>query len=686
MFIAVPVFGTVASGLVGWGLVRCLCVRTPRPFDIEEADDTWQTCSGKPERLTVKKCATLDAPDVTVIGSGVGGLVVAAALARGWGLRVRVLEQHKTEAGGALHCWDDQPTKSDLPGARYTESRTYETGFHYMGAWKDMAPLMRLVAPGITWEQGVSDTVDMVGVSGKPSNWDNDDDDDCNDDFDCVVTATKSTEAGEDDGDDDDDAWITKIVHRFKGGAKQGRRKWLGGLLRRFPQERGQLLALAREMKTASSFSRLHFILKLCPRWLENAITGSMRCVEHCSSLRLLPWYRSHSFNQILHDLQFSTECAAVLKSRYGNHGCESPPLIVHTPMVEHFFHGTYYPAGGTRAWVRNMIQCVQSKGGQVFINAPVSNLVSASGSLREKAGLIGLQYSKNSNDLNNVVYIPAGERVVSNAGLANTIRFFSKPSHTTSGVPPSTVVSRRRCVPPRHVKPGCSHVSVFVALDGTATTLDLPPTNIWHVGSSLFQSSRDTWSWSRSDQNVETSGPPTPVFLSFPTAKVTSRANEPATAILITPFNPNNLVSDDDDEYAAQKDRVAHALMDLMHRYVPSTIGRVVRYHAGTPKTNAHYFRSDGGSSYGASLALGKRWVSSLYRPEGLQRLCPNLYLSGQDVGSNGVAGATMGAFLCVSQMQHYTALPALFGKGQLLEEMKEDIAFQDSLRQKSR
>ena len=69
--------------------------------------------------------------DAIVIGSGMGGLTCAAALARS-GKRVLVLEQHD-RAGGSTHSFDSSENKGP-PGYRF------DSGLHYTGMFLMIVP------------------------------------------------------------------------------------------------------------------------------------------------------------------------------------------------------------------------------------------------------------------------------------------------------------------------------------------------------------------------------------------------------------------------------------------------------------------------------------------------------------------------------------------------------------------
>lgn len=94
--------------------VLCLCVRVPvRPVQ-------YRVCRAQcPLAVTVTRVCTgfsaqrvPDQLDAVVIGSGVGGLAVAATLAKA-GRRVLVLEQHD-QAGGCCHTFEQHGIEFDV--------------------------------------------------------------------------------------------------------------------------------------------------------------------------------------------------------------------------------------------------------------------------------------------------------------------------------------------------------------------------------------------------------------------------------------------------------------------------------------------------------------------------------------------------------------------------------------------
>ena len=92
---------------------------------------------GKREQLTqdmFRKSKLPQEVDAVVVGSGIGGLAVAALMARIQGKRVLVLEKHY-RSGGCTHIFDEY---GDL----------FDSGIHYVGAPNTLGAMMALCGDG----------------------------------------------------------------------------------------------------------------------------------------------------------------------------------------------------------------------------------------------------------------------------------------------------------------------------------------------------------------------------------------------------------------------------------------------------------------------------------------------------------------------------------------------------------
>jgi all-trans-retinol 13,14-reductase len=99
-------------------------------------------------------------------------------------------------------------------------------------------------------------------------------------------------------------------------------------------------------------------------------------------------------------------------------------------------------------------------------------------------------------------------------------------------------------------------------------------------------------------------------------------------------------------DEYDAFKQTLAQRLQRELERAVPAVAGQIDRAELSTPLTTRHFMNYSKGEAYGLAATPERfrlRWLT----PHTPVR---NLYLTGQDVASLGVAGALFGGAIAAS------------------------------------
>ena len=100
--------------------------------------------------------------------------------------------------------------------------------------------------------------------------------------------------------------------------------------------------------------------------------------------------------------------------------------------------------------------------------------------------------------------------------------------------------------------------------------------------------------------------------------------------------------------EYEAFKAQLSARLQTALEQYVPQLAGKIDYTELSTPLSTQHFMNCRHGEAYGLS-ATPERFQTRVLRPKTPIR---NLYLTGQDIVTLGVAGAMLGGVVTASYL----------------------------------
>lgn len=311
-----------------------------------------------------------------------------------------------------------------------------------------------------------------------------------------------------------------------------------------------------------------------------------------------------------------------VLSVQCGDHGL--PPsrvsFVLHSAIMDHYFSGGFYPAGGGAAIVKALTNAIRAGGGEIRTGQLVTRICVA-GSRRRRATGVQLAGGK----------IITAAQVVSNADPARTYTELIGQQHLSRSL-------RRKL---RKTRYSVGSLSLFLIVDADVAAAGMNSGNIWMSRDGDL----DALFVELQSRDVLAGDEFPALFISCTTLKDpasfdgrhhTIEAVTYCSHEALAPFA--GLDAERSDEYRAFKTRVCDKFLVSLERVVPGIRTSIVHMELGTPLTNEHYIHSTHGSVFGTEKSF---WQTGMFSFR-LKSEIESLFLCGASVLAHGVAGAT--------------------------------------------
>jgi all-trans-retinol 13,14-reductase len=286
---------------------------------------------------------------------------------------------------------------------------------------------------------------------------------------------------------------------------------------------------------------------------------------------------------------------------------------------MSHYYRGAFYPVGGGGTLARAMAQSLAAAGGAVVTRAEVAHAIIRDG---RAEGVV----LKDGTEIR-------CERVISDVGARGTFDWLA----------PGDTEARARM---HAIGRSGAHVGLYVGLDRPPAACGIDGTNRFLVRDAPGETRRDWARWFAGDD-----AEPSELFVSTVCASDPSFATRHpdrsvlsiAAPILHACFAPwtSSVYAHRDASYEAAKARLGESMMRVVRRHMPE-LGAADHVEISTPLTTQHFTHHGAGEIYG----LAPTPMRFRHGP-GPHTSTRGLFLTGQDVWSGGVLGATFGGLL---------------------------------------
>jgi all-trans-retinol 13,14-reductase len=416
----------------------------------------------------------------------------------------------------------------------------------------------------------------------------------------------------------------------------KGTNNFVATLKQKFPDSKDQRAIdnYLNVLKQAVRSVRGLFMTRAMPPFLVNLIGGFLT--------RKSKKFSAKTTLEVLQSITDNKKLIAVLTGQYGDYGL--PPgqssFLMHAMLANHYLNGGSYPVGGSSQIFKSIEPVIEAAGGAVFTNAEVQSI------LVEHGKAVGVLMADGAE-------IRAG-KIISSVGLHLTL------NKLLDGEPLVNQLAQKL----DKLQPSTGHLCLYVGFKEPQSVLQLPKTNFW-----IYPENPDH------DENLATflENPEAEfplVYISFPSAKdpeFEHRYPGRSTLEIITLGDYDRFKQWEGTEwkhrgyeYESMKERIAQRLLGALYRRLPHLDGKVDYYELSTPLSTKNFVNYQHGEIYGLSHNP-ERFLNknlSVHTP------VKNLYLTGQDLVSCGIAGAMMSAMTTAIALEGTKVMGKVTGK----------------------
>ncbi|MBK5272532.1 MAG: NAD(P)/FAD-dependent oxidoreductase [Bacteroidia bacterium] len=313
-----------------------------------------------------------------------------------------------------------------------------------------------------------------------------------------------------------------------------------------------------------------------------------------------------------------------VLNIQCGDHGL--PPskasFPLHCALMDHYFHGGFYPMGGGAAIVKAMTKSIKKYGGEIRTGVGVNRILLEQMEGNKKFRAVGVEL-QNGEKL-------TAKRVISNADPTVTYKMVGAENLSSKFL--AKLAKTRYSV---------TSLIFFLTVDMDVRKAGLDSGNIWMMPNREMDDLHEDLT----EVDILATDDFSALFISCSSLKDPSSYNgRHHTLEVVTFIDYDSFKSKlheegtHSEEYKQFKERLCIKLLNSLEKVIPGIRNKVVQLDLGTPLTNEYYINSTKGNVYGTEKGFFQTGPFSYTAQTEIE----NLYMCGASIMSHGVAGAS--------------------------------------------
>jgi all-trans-retinol 13,14-reductase len=403
--------------------------------------------------------------------------------------------------------------------------------------------------------------------------------------------------------------------------------KYFDDLVNLFPNEKDSIAGFFHDVNSINS-------------WFGRNVTMKLKNSDFNSIQNEPKWINKSHRNITLKDYldaNFKDQnLKAVLASQWGDYGL--PPsqasFAIHSMIVGHYLNGGYYPIGSSSKIAENVKKVIENKGGLIQNNSSVKEI------LFDGNKAIGVKAEVKITGKTELVEFTS-PYIFSNAGAINTYKHLIPESKRPSFINSLDALSF-----------GLTNVTLYLGFKDDPSKFGFKGENYWIYGSNDHELNFNS-------RNNVLEGNPSGLYMSFPSLKNPEAKSHTGEAISFVDYEPfskwrNLSWKKRGEEYESLKSKISDGILKQLEIKFPGLTDSIEFQELSTPLTNEYFTSHSKGMIYGLPCNVDRfnqGWL-------GVKTPYENLYLTGADASSPGIAGALMGGVMAYGEVSGYNSM----------------------------